>query len=66
MDILDEYLVWYNEKRLKLSLGAMSPLKYRRTLGLPPKVSPKTSAPPFFVNFYLTVTGGSLNSINIT
>ena len=34
MDILDEYLVWYNEKRIKLSLGAMSPLEYRRSLGL--------------------------------
>lgn len=33
MDTLDEYLVWYNEKRIKLSLGAMSPLEYRRSLG---------------------------------
>lgn len=30
--ILDEYLVWYNEKRIKLSLGGMSPLEYRRSL----------------------------------
>jgi transposase InsO family protein len=34
MDILDGYLVWYNEKRIKLSLGAMSPLEYRQRLGL--------------------------------
>jgi putative transposase len=34
IDILDEYLVWYNEKRIKMSLGAMSPLEYRRSLGL--------------------------------
>jgi putative transposase len=34
IDILHEYLVWYNEKRIKLSLGAMSPLEYRRDLGL--------------------------------
>ena len=34
IDILDEYLVWYNEKRIKLSLGAMSPLEYRQRLGL--------------------------------
>jgi len=34
MDILDEYMVWYNEKRIKLSLGAVSPLQYRRSLGL--------------------------------
>ncbi|MEQ8200680.1 MAG: IS3 family transposase [Syntrophomonadaceae bacterium] len=34
MGILDGYLVWYNEKRIKLSLGAMSPLEYRQSLGL--------------------------------
>ncbi len=25
---LDRYIRWYNEKRIKLSLGAMSPVKY--------------------------------------
>ena len=34
IDILDEYLHWYNEKRIKMSLGAMSPLEYRNSLGL--------------------------------
>ena len=34
IDILDECLVWYNEERIKLSLGAMSQLEYRRSLGL--------------------------------
>ena len=34
IDILNEYLVWYNEKRIKISLGNMSPLEYRRSLGL--------------------------------
>ena len=34
MDILDNYLHWYNEKRIKLSLGAKSPLEYRRSLDL--------------------------------
>ena len=34
IDILDGYLHWYNEKRIKMSLGAMSPLEYRRSLGL--------------------------------
>jgi transposase InsO family protein/transposase-like protein len=34
MDILDKYVHWYNEKRIKMSLGAMSPLEYRRNLGL--------------------------------
>lgn len=32
--ILDEYMHWYSEKRIKLSLGGMSPLQYRRSLGL--------------------------------
>jgi len=34
MDILNEYLYWYNEERIKMSLGAMSPLEYRKSLGL--------------------------------
>ena len=34
MGILDKYLVWHNEKRIKLSLGGMSPLEYRLNLGL--------------------------------
>jgi len=34
IDILDKYLIWYNEKRIKLSLGAMSPIEYRQSLGL--------------------------------
>lgn len=34
IDILDEYLHWYNEKRIKMSLGVLSPLEYRRKLGL--------------------------------
>ena len=32
--ILDEYIHWYSEKRIKLSLGGMSPLQYRRSLGI--------------------------------
>ena len=31
---LDEYIHWYNEKRIKMSLGGMSPLNYRRSLGV--------------------------------
>ena len=29
-----DYIVWYNEKRIKISLGAMSPIEYRESLGL--------------------------------
>jgi len=32
IDILDEYLYWYVEERVKLSLGGMSPLQFRRSL----------------------------------
>ncbi len=31
--ILTDYLVWYNERRIKKSLGYMSPMEYRRNLG---------------------------------
>ena len=31
---LDRYIRWYNEKRIKMRLGGMSPLVYRRNLGL--------------------------------
>ena len=32
--LLDGYIRWYNECRIKESLGWMSPLEYRRSLGL--------------------------------
>lgn len=34
MDAIDDYIHWYNEGRIKLSLGGMSPVQYRRSLGL--------------------------------
>lgn len=34
IDILNNYLIWYNESRIKKSLGYMSPMEYRRSLGL--------------------------------
>lgn len=34
IDILNEYLLWYNRKRIKTSLGNMSPREYRQSLGL--------------------------------
>ena len=34
IDVLNEYLVWYNEKRIKVSLGNMRPVEYRQSLGL--------------------------------
>ena len=34
MQKLDEYLKWYSEKRIKVTLGGKSPLEYRRSLGI--------------------------------
>jgi transposase InsO family protein len=31
---VDVYIRWYNEKRIKISLGSLSPVKYRQSLGL--------------------------------
>lgn len=31
---LDDYIVWYNEVRLKKSLNFLSPLEFRQKLGL--------------------------------
>jgi transposase InsO family protein len=30
---LDAYIRWYNEKRIKSSLGYLSPIEYRESLG---------------------------------
>jgi putative transposase len=34
VNMLNRYIRWYNEKRIKMSLGAMSPIDYRRSIGL--------------------------------
>ena len=34
METLDNYLYWYNNKRIKMSLHGMSPVNYRLSLGL--------------------------------
>ena len=34
MDHLYSYLCWYNEERIKISLGGLSPVRYRKQLGL--------------------------------
>ena len=31
---VDAYIRWYNEKRIKVSLGSLSPIQYRKSLGL--------------------------------
>ena len=34
MQIVDSYIRWYNEKRIKISLGSLSPIEYRASLGI--------------------------------
>lgn len=34
MKAVDAFIRWYNEKRIKVSLGALSPLEYRDSLGI--------------------------------
>ena len=33
IQVVDSYIRWYNEKRIKISLGSLSPLKYRESIG---------------------------------
>jgi putative transposase len=30
---LDAYIRWYNEARIKISMGSMSPIEHRKSLG---------------------------------
>ena len=34
IEILDQYIHWYAEKRIKVSLGGLSPLQYRQAHGI--------------------------------
>ena len=34
IDENNNYIIWYNTKRIKQSLGYMSPIEYRHSLGL--------------------------------
>ena len=34
IEVVDSYICWCNEKRIKISLGSLSPLEYRESLGL--------------------------------
>ena len=34
IEVVDSYIRWYNEKRIKISLGSRSPIEYRVSLGL--------------------------------
>lgn len=34
IQVVDSYIRWYNEKRIKISLGSLSPIEYRVSLGI--------------------------------
>ena len=34
IELVNDYIRWYNENRIKLSLGGLSPVEYRAALGL--------------------------------
>ena len=34
IDAVDAYIRWYNESRIKMSLGGRSPIEYRQSLGI--------------------------------
>jgi transposase InsO family protein len=34
IETMDSYIRWYDEKRIKISLGFLSPIEYRQNLGL--------------------------------
>ena len=34
IQVVDSYIRWYNEKRIKTSLGSLSPREYRESLGI--------------------------------
>lgn len=57
IDEINNYIIWYNTKRIKQSLGYMSPVEYRHSLGSLFKQSKNMSAPPspFFKLRYTAV-----------
>ena len=34
VEIINDYIIWYNIKKIKASLGYLSPMEYRQSLGL--------------------------------
>jgi transposase InsO family protein len=34
IEVVDSYIRWYNAKRIKVSLGSLSPVEYRESLGI--------------------------------
>lgn len=34
IETVGDYIRWYNERRIKISLGSISPIEYRASLGI--------------------------------
>jgi transposase InsO family protein len=34
IEVVDSYIRWYNAKRIEVSLGSLSPVEYRQSLGI--------------------------------
>ena len=56
IQFVDTYIRWYNEKRIKISLGSLSPLEYRESLGLTASTSPRIPPHPQLVKSWSAVT----------
>ncbi len=54
---LDNYVHWYNHKRIKLTLGGLSPLQYRKKQRCIFKNGPEKHPHPQTHNFKLPLTG---------
>ena len=46
---LDEYIRWYNEKRIKSTLGGLSPVEYRQNMLYLTWKSPRKCPHPLFL-----------------
>ena len=53
--ILDQYIQWYANKRIKVSLGGLSPIDYKKVWGCRWKRSKKYPSPLLYINI-LTFT----------
>ena len=56
IQIVDSYIRWYNEKRIKISLGSLSPIEYRLSLGIAVQTSPSFTPHPLGVNIQAAQT----------
>lgn len=53
INILTDYLKWYNKKRIKKSLRYMSPMESGIFSDYQPSWSKKTSTPPYHTSFFI-------------